>query len=318
LFERKFFLPLPLILKLTLYHSPFIITVLFFGEIIALSVALCWTASAVFFELAGRKIGSISVNIIRLGVSFILLGVTLLVTKQSFIPMDATSEQWFWLGLSGIIGLFLGDMLLFRSYVLIGSRTSALVMSLVPAITTLVSWFFLHETLPLKSIIAIVVSMSGIMIAVADKRMRLNVPIKGVLLAFGGATGQSLGLILSKKGIGTDYDPIAATQIRILFALIGFVLLMTYTKRWHRLRQALTHRKAFTQVSIGSFVGLYLGVSLSLLAIQHTKTGIASTFKSLVPIFIILPSALIFKEKIKVSHVIGAIVSVIGVALFFI
>ncbi len=291
---------------------------MYFGELIALSVAVCWTVSAVFFELAGRKVGSISVNIIRLGVSFILLGITLLITKQSFIPMDATGEQWFWLGLSGIIGLFLGDMLLFSSYVLIGSRTSALVMSLVPAITTIISWFFLKETLALKSIIAILVSMSGIMIAVADRRMKLNVPIKGILLALGGATGQSLGLILSKKGIGSDYDPIAATQIRILFALIAFIILMTYTKRWHRLKQAISNRKAFTQVSIGSFVGLYLGVSLSLLAIQYTKTGIASTFMALVPIFIILPSAIIFKEKIKTSHVIGAIVSVIGVALFFI
>jgi len=58
-------------------------------------------------------------------------------------------------------------------------------------------------------------------------------------------------------------------------------------------------------------------VALSLFAIQQIKTGIASTLMSLVPVFIIWPSAIMFNEKIKPQQIIGAVISIIGVSLFF-
>ncbi|OFY51329.1 MAG: hypothetical protein A2X22_01265 [Bacteroidetes bacterium GWF2_49_14] len=288
----------------------------YLGEIAALVVAICWTLSALFFEKAGRKIGSLSVNIIRLVWAFLLLGVTLLFTKHTFFPLDATAYQWFWLGLSGIVGLFLGDLFLFKSYLLIGSRTATLIMSTVPVITATVGWFFLEEILSLKSILAIVISITGIVIAISDRRLKINVPVKGLLYAFGGALGQAFGLILSKKGIG-DYDPISATQIRILFGMVCFIIMITLLRRWPKVKEALRDKSGIRAVSIGSFFGPFLGITLSLYAIQNTQTGIASTFMALVPVFIIVPSAIMFKEKITPHHVIGAIVSIIGVSLFF-
>ena len=288
----------------------------YLGEIAALVVAICWTLSALFFEKAGRKIGSLSVNIIRLVWAFLLLGVTLLFTKHTFFPLDATAYQWFWLGLSGIVGLFLGDLFLFKSYLLIGSRTATLIMSTVPVITATVGWFFLEEILSLKSILAIIISITGIVIAISDRRLKINVPVKGLLYAFGGALGQAFGLILSKKGIG-DYDPISATQIRILFGMVCFIIMITLLRRWPKVKEALRDKSGIRAVSIGSFFGPFLGITLSLYAIQNTQTGIASTFMALVPVFIIVPSAIMFKEKITPHHVIGAIVSIIGVSLFF-
>lgn len=289
----------------------------YIGEITAIAVAVCWTLSALFFEKAGREIGSLSVNIIRLVWAFGLLGIVLLLTKGQFIPLDATGEQWFWLGLSGFVGLFLGDLFLFKSYLIIGSRTSTLIMSSVPMITATIGWFFLDEILSTKSIIAIIVSITGIVIAIADRRLKIHAPAKGLLLAFGGAMGQAIGLILSKKGLG-DYDPISATQIRILIGLVSFIIMITIVGRWKKVASAIRNKKGFTAVSIGSIFGPFIGITLSLFAIQHTKTGIASTFMALVPVFIIIPSAIMFKEKITPHHVIGAIISIIGVSLFFI
>lgn len=288
----------------------------YIGEISAFAVVICWTISALYFEKAGRKIGSLSVNIIRLVWAFILLGITLLFTKHTFFPTDASAYQWFWLGLSGVVGLFIGDLMLFKSYMLIGSRTAALIMSSVPVITAIVGWFFLKEMLSPKSILAIIISMSGIVIAIADRRLKIHLPLKGVLYAFGGAVGQALGLILSKKGIG-EYDPISATQIRVLFGLICFIIMITVLRRWPSVKDAMKHKSGLSAVSVGSFFGPFLGITLSLFAIQHTKTGIASTIMALVPVFIIIPSAIMFKERITPRHVIGAIVSILGVSLFF-
>ena len=272
--------------------------------------------SALFFEKAGHKIGSLSVNFIRLFFAIGFLGITTFFTRGLFFPIDATSYQWFWLGLSGFIGFFLGDLLLFQSYMVIGSRTAALIMSLAPMLTAIIGWFFLDEILSPKNIIAIIVSVSGIIIAISNRRMKLNVPVKGFLLALGGAFGQAVGLILSKKGMG-DYDPVASTQIRALFGLLSFGILLTVVGRWKRLGQALTHKSAMKSVTVGAFFGPFVGVALGLFAIQQTKTGIASTLMALVPIFIIVPSAIMFKEKIRLQQIIGAIVSIGGATLFF-
>ena len=286
------------------------------GEFAALGVSVCWTMSALFFQKAGDKIGSLSVNFIRLAMAFLLLGITTFFTRSMFLPFDATVYQWFWLGLSGFVGFFLGDLFLFKSYSVIGSRTAALIMSFAPMITAIIGWFFLSEKLSALNMIAIFVSLSGIVIAIANKKMRLNIPFKGFLLAFGGALGQAGGLILSKKGMG-DYDPIAATQIRAIFGLISFVILITYLGRWGKVKEASKHNSGMKSVLVGSFFGPFIGVALSLFAIQQTKTGIASTLMALVPILIIWPSAIMFNEKIKPQHIIGALISIIGASLFF-
>ncbi|HOJ65542.1 MAG TPA: DMT family transporter, partial [Paludibacteraceae bacterium] len=278
--------------------------------------ALCWTMSALFFEKAGHKIGSLTVNVIRLSLAVVFLGITTFFTRGFFFPTDATHYQWFWLGLSGIIGFFLGDLFLFKSYMVIGSRTAQLIMSLCPMLTALIGWFFLDEKLSLKSILGIVICVTGIIIAISNRNLKLNIPFKGFLLAFGGALGQAVGLILSKKGIG-NYDPVAATQIRALFGLVCFALFITFLGRWKQVSAAFTNKSALKSVTVGTFFGPFVGVALSMFAIQHTKTGIASTLMALVPVFIIWPSAVMFKERITIPQIIGAFVSIAGVSLFF-
>lgn len=286
------------------------------GEIASLVTAVCWTLSAIFFEKAGRRVGSLSVNIIRIFLGILFLGITTLFTRGMFFPMDATPYNWFWLGLSGVIGFFLGDLFLFKSYIIIGSRTSQLVMSLAPMITAVIGWFFLYEILPVKSILGIVVSVAGIMIAVAGKRLKLNVPLRGFLYALGGALGQAVGLILSKKGMG-DYDAVAATQIRAIFGFASFALLVTVFHRWKRVINTAKDGVGMKAITIGAIFGPFIGVALSLYAVQHTETGIASALMALTPIFIILPTAIMFKEKITAQQVIGAVISIAGATIFF-
>lgn len=287
------------------------------GEVASLGVAVCWTFSALYFEKAGHKVGSLSVNVIRIFLAVVFLGITLLFTQGSFFPIGATFENWFWLGLSGVIGFFIGDLLLFQSYVVIGSRTSQLVLSLAPMLTAVIGWFFLSEILSLQSIIGIIVSVTGVIIAVSGKRLKLNIPLKGFLFALGGALGQALGLVLSKKGMG-DYDPLAATQIRAIFGFISFFILILYLKRFNRVVLAIKDISSMRAITIGTIFGPFIGVALSLFAIQRTHTGVASALMALTPIIIIIPSFLMFKERITTQQVVGAFISIAGAAVFFI
>ena len=290
------------------------------GEISALGVAVCWTLSALFFEKAGSKIGSLAVNVIRLITATILLGFAAYVTRGFLFPTDATPYQWFWLSLSGFIGFFLGDLFLFHSYSIIGSRMAQLVMTLAPPITVCVGFLFLGERLSFQQIMAVSIVVSGIIIAMLGKKkgekLNFNVPFKGFLFAFGGATGQALGLIISKKGIG-NYDAISATQIRAITGGLSFMLLVTFLHRWGSIRLALSNKTGIKFVLSGSLVGPVIGVALSLFAIQHTEAGVAATLMGLVPIFIIIPSAIMFKQRITPFQILGAFISVGGCVLLF-
>jgi drug/metabolite transporter (DMT)-like permease len=138
-----------------------------------------------------------------------------------------------------------------------------------------------------------------------------------VLYAIGGAIGQALGLVLSKAGL-KDYDPFAATQIRIIAGIAGFSILITFLRRWRNVLNATSNKKAMLHTTVGSFFGPFLGVSLSLISVRYTEAGIAATIMALVPVFIILPAVLIYRQKVTWAEILGAIVSVAGVALFFI
>lgn len=291
------------------------------GEIAALVTALCWTATAIAFELAGKKIGSLSVNFLRLVMAFFLIGFFTLFTRGMFLPMDASGDAWFWLSISGIIGFVLGDLFLFQAFVEIGARISMLIMSTVPPITALLGFIIMREVLTISNLIGMFVTILGIALVIlvkksGNKKLEFNHPAKGLLFAFLGAIGQSLGLILSKMGMG-DYNPFAATQIRIIFGIIGFIIVFSIMKRWGKLAEAVKNTDAMKKVSIGAFFGPFLGVSFSLLAVQYTAAGIASTIMAIVPVLIIIPSIIVFKEKITAKEIIGALVTVAGVSMLF-
>lgn len=292
------------------------------GEIAALMVAFFWTITALSFESASNKVGSLAVNLIRLFAGFIFLSTFTFFYRGHLLPDDAGLNQWLWLSLSGLVGFVLGDLFLFKSFTVIGSRVAMLIMTLVPPITAGLGFVFLGEKLTLFNFFGMTLTVAGIFTAIFSRasqgeKLKLNLPLKGFLLALGGAVGQALGLVLSKKGMG-DYDPFAATQIRIITGMVGFSGLVFLMRRGEQIRNAFRHKLGMRGILIGSFFGPFLGVSFSLLAVKHTETGIASTIMALVPILIILPSVVIFKQQVTLREIIGAVVSVFGVALFFV
>jgi drug/metabolite transporter (DMT)-like permease len=292
------------------------------GEWFALSTAIFWTITALAFESASLKVGSLSVNIIRLILGFLFLSFFTLIQKGEFLPVGGSYEDWIWLSISGLIGFVLGDLFLFKSYTLIGSRYAMLIMALVPPIAAFFSFILMNEKINGISYLGMGLTLFGIGLAILGKKgKRGKIGLKlspiGVLYAFGGAFGQALGLVLSKKGMQQS-NAFTATQIRIIAGIVGFAIIITFMKRWRMVVQSLTNGAAMKGIITGSFFGPFLGVSFSLLAIAHTATGIASTIMAIVPILILPPAFFIYKQRVTIAEIFGAVISVAGVALFFI
>ncbi len=341
----------------------------YLGELIAIAVAVSWTFTALFFEFAGNRIGSLAVNLLRLFFAFFLLGALLYFTTGSFLPAAADGKTWLWMSLSGLVGFVFGDLCLFYSYILITARFSQLLMTLAPPFAALFGWMMLDEKLSPMGFLGMAVTLTGIAISIlkkgakaqpsgsqpngsvqikddtlvggvssmsvvtdpgssAKRGIHLHLPLKGVLLGLGGALGQGLGIVLSKIGMNqyavaskgsqvADFIPFAATQMRIITGVIGFALIIFLTRRASVLTKGVKDRKAVSAVFMGAIFGPFIGVSLSLMAVQHTNTAVASTIMATTPIIILIPYVLLYKKKISFIEVLGAILSVVGVSLFF-
>ena len=305
------------------------------GELISLIVAVSWTVTALFADKASHRLGSMAANVLRLSMAIVFLGLLLWVFIGRPYPVYASGHAWLWLALSALVGYVFGDWCLFNCYLSIGARFGQLFMTLAPPMAAIAGWAILGEALSWKSMLAMAVTLSGIALSILSRcdghTVRLTLPFRGVLLGLGAGLGQGVGLVLSKVGLQyyaadipsdapalmADMLPFASTMIRAVVGAAGFLALMAIQKDLSRLRSAVQDRVGMRYALIMTLFGPVLGVSLSLMAVQYTGAGIASTLMALTPVFILFPYAFIYKQRIKLREIIGVLVSMTGVALFF-
>jgi drug/metabolite transporter (DMT)-like permease len=306
------------------------------GALAALATAFAWTFTALAFEYAAKRIGSLVLNLLRLLVGFAFLAAYCLVVRGSILPLDLAPRSWLWLGASGLVGFVIGDLLLFQAFIDIGSRIAMLVYATAPAMTAFLGFLVLGERITLAGAGGMALTLAGIAIVVMGKRGAGSADgvapasaggrhhLRGLLMSLGGAAGQAGGLILGKLGAlparaapgaaaPPALDPFAGTQIRVIAGVLGFAAVILATRSWKGVWAALKDRKAVASLTAGAFFGPFLGVSLSLLAVTSGNAGVASAIMSIVPVLIIAPSAIIMKERPSAREILGSFVAVAGV-----
>jgi drug/metabolite transporter (DMT)-like permease len=297
---------------------------IYIGEIAALATAFLWSLSSIFFTKAGQLIGSLSVNLLRLIAACIYLVIVHLIFGFPLLQ-QIEPYRWFWLSISGIIGVALGDLFLFQSFLLIGPRLSMLLLGLSPIFTALLGWVWLGEKLSAIEMIAIVITISGVAWVIMEKNNGATKNATdqrkykiGILLSIGSAITQTLGIITSKIGLVGNFSPITGTLIRLLAAtiVISSVTILSGQTRpiINRIR---TYPISLKFILIGAFVGPFLGITLSLVAIQNAPVGIASTLIALSPIFLLPISYLVFHERFGWQSIVGTSLAIAGVAALF-
>ncbi|HLA43040.1 MAG TPA: DMT family transporter [Aggregatilineales bacterium] len=297
------------------------------GELAALATAFAWSFTSIAFTLSGRLVGPAVVNRSRLLMALIIISVFHWITRGEAIPIHAEPIRWFWLGLSGIIGYIIGDALLFQAFVMIGARLSMLIMALAPVISVILGWRFLDETLTGEQLLGIGLAIGGVIWVVTD-RSPANGTVQqdkgtrfyviGLLCALGGALGQAVGLIASRQGVEGDFSPISGNLIRLLIASsVIWAFAIANRQVTGDVRKLREQPRAAGYITFGAFVGPFIGVTLSLIAVQHTEIGIASTLMGLTPIFLLPIGYIAFKENIGIRAIVGTVMAVAGTAIIF-
>ncbi len=300
------------------------------GQLAALLTALCYTISSIFFTYAGRQVGALVSNRVRLVMAVLLLGGIHWAIYGSPIPAAAGVDRWIWLGISGIVGLAIGDLFLFQAYVTIGPRLGLLFLSLSPALASILAWLILGETLNAGTILGISLTLVGIAWVVlesnhrqkpaaeADRTNEKSIRLKGVLAGLIAATGQALGVVLAKNGLYGNFPALSASVIRMIAAFIALWLVALFQRQVRStVQQASASKAALLYILGGALFGPLFGVTLQLFSIQHTSVGIASTIIALPPVFLLPIGHFIFKERISWQAIAGTLLAVLGVVLLF-
>jgi drug/metabolite transporter (DMT)-like permease len=292
---------------------------MYIGEIAALLTAGCWSVNSILFSDAGRKIGSRSVNHLRMWLALLFLVGIQWVAYQQPLPV-VTPSAWMFLALSGIIGFSAGDALLFEAYVLIGPRMGMLMMTTVPVFSVGLGWMFLGEKLGIRQLVAVFITVVGIAMVIREKIHRSpdwKTLRRGALLGLGGALGQAVGLLFSKKGMLEGVQPISANLIRVLAAVVVISLLRFGRGQFFRDFAKFRQPGIGIRITGGALFGPVLGVVLSLVAVLNAHMGIASTLMSLSPVFLIPLSRLIYREYISPGTVFWTLVAIAGAGWLF-
>ena len=297
------------------------------GETAAVATSCLWTINSLFFASAGKRIGSFSVNAYRIIMAVGFLVLTHVILLGTILPV-ATNGQWFWMGLSGVVGLGIGDFGYFAALVAIGPRRSVLVMALSPIFASIGAYLMLGETIPTFAIVGIATTLTGVIVVILEAEERSGEePISnrlrsyGVLFALIGAIGQGVGLVLSKKGIylnpGVTLNPLSATLIRMILGASFVWIVAVVAAKLPELRRALKSKEGIRSTAAGAFIGPFMGVTFSMVAVTYTDAGVAQTLMSLMPVIIIPIVWILYKQRTSLRGILGAVIAVIGVAILF-
>jgi drug/metabolite transporter (DMT)-like permease len=290
------------------------------GELAAIVTAVSWTVSSTLFDQISKRVGTFAVNYTKVCLALIFISIYLFFNGNGTIPSSIPANGWMWLSISGLIGFIIGDLFLFQAFIMIGARISMVVYAIAPSLTAVAGYFIFGESLPPLAIVGMAMTLSGIVLVVISRPSNNGYPVKGraigVFYAFLATICQAAGYLLSKQGMAFT-DPVRATQIRLIASVAGFTVLMFVMRKFKHVLSAIKDRYVLPRLASASFFGPFFGVTLSMYAIHNASAGIVSTIISTTPVLLIVPAVFILKERVTFLEIAGALLAVVGSALFF-
>ena len=293
------------------------------GEFAALASAFLWAATS--FIYSHLRLSAWVLNLSKCLIACGFFSVHLAVLKL-WLPdysIDASVEDWGYLGISGVIGILIGDTCYFRSLQILGPNRALMLTLLSPIFAFFIGFFFLSEQMTLLCGLGLVVALLGISIVISDQRGRQEEPgiypgtlMTGIQYAAMGAACQAIGGAIAKIAIQGDdgVDPLFASLIRIIIPTTLSLVVVLANPKWRKQASRIFLRENFGWLIGGSILGTWLGIWLMLIAYKESELlAVAQTLLSTSPLFLI-PLAYLLKKHVSSWRTIcGAVVAIGGI-----
>ncbi|MEE2755461.1 MAG: DMT family transporter [Myxococcota bacterium] len=289
----------------------------YIGHIASISAAALWAVASILFTRLGSTINALVLNLLKTGIACILMLLTLKLAAGHFWPQTMTKAELAWLAGSGLLGLTVGDTLLFMAFNRVGPRKSLLFMTLAPPTTALLAWPFLGEPITLKMCLGILVTIFGVALIIDDREDSASEESDkvGLMLAAAAALCQAVGNIGTK--LGGHHAPLEMGLVRITFGTVGLVILVLLTRKIRSELRPLKHGKTLFMVLVATLLGTYLGIWLQVAGLRFAPAGIAATLSSTSPIFVLPLAAIWLHDRLTGRSIWAALIATLGMALLF-
>ena len=292
----------------------------FAGEIAALSAAFIWAVATFLYARTGNQAPALFLNLIKGSLAVMMLGLTILVLGDA-VP-TLTASQWMWLAGSGVVGISIGDSAYFSAIKRVGPSQTLLIESLAPPLTGVLALCFLEEAIGFWAWTGIFLTMSGILWVVTEHRPQGRPNLPGIGFAALAALCQAGGMVMSRQVmVSSSITPLWAALVRLAAASLVLWTVLPLLKpelilRRDSWRAIGTARHGWMLFILAVFLGTFLGIWLQQASLKLTSAAIAQTLISVSPLFA-LGLARLSGHKVSRRSLVGALVTLAGVALFF-
>lgn len=302
----------------------------YWGEITAFLTALSWSIGVFPFTEASRRMNPNTVNHFRLLLGVLILALFLLLVSRLTLMQLFTVpmlQHWLGFGLSGLVGLALGDYFGFTSYAILGTRTASVLTTLAPGASLLLGYFLLGEKLNWLGVLGMAITLSGIIWITMSRKEQAKIAEskfgkkeRGIFYGILAALCQGFGLVFAKMGMSYSlndqhFSSVHATFIRLVVATFVTYGITISIGRMREINEPLweNKNKGLKYIIAGTIFGPTLGVVLSMYAVSLINVSVAQTIFSLVPVIVLPLGYLFYREKITLKSALGAFVAISGV-----
>lgn len=282
----------------------------------ALLSALLWAVAAILFAHIGRTLNAKALNLGKGIVALICLSSILLTTQ---LPDFHPPEFWY-LALSGLLGITIGDTLYFLTLQRLGAKITLLVGTLIPVVTAISASLLFSEPIGFLSAMGLAMTIFGVTYVLWNKvenKTTRRFWFSGLVIASLYILTESGGILLTKFGL-VHYESLEATFIRQAWGIAGLVFWGLSASNLISDFKPLKHDSKLIRLFIlTSFIGAFLGTWLSIIALELTYTAVAVSLNSTSPLFVLPISYWFLREKISQKAILGSIIATVGVGLYF-
>jgi drug/metabolite transporter (DMT)-like permease len=291
------------------------------GEVASLGAAVLWAVASLLYGATTLNAWTINFakNIFASLVLAVHLFLVSLATGESLFQGGVNA--WSWLGISGLIGIVLGDTFYFRSLQILGARRALVVTLSSPVMALLLGWCILGESHALLALAGVGVTVAGVIFVVTERKNDNESPglfpgstRQGIVFGSLGAVCQATGGVASKMGM-VDCDPLEAAFIRLFVSAIIIAVGMTCGRRIVAASKGVLQLSVLKRLIPASMLGTYLGIWLAQIGYKETSVAVATTLMCTSPLFAI-PLVIVFlKQRVSKRALIGTVVTILGVFL---
>ncbi|WP_374409672.1 EamA family transporter [Hydrogenophaga sp.] len=284
--------------------------------------AASWAVSSLFSAPPAQRLGAFAFSRWRMLFASVILW-SLALAGGGWRDLDAAAVGL--LGLSGLIGIFIGDTALFACMNRLGPRRSGVLFATHAVFSAFLARLFLGEVIRGWALAGSASLVGGVMLAVLwgkredeshgweQTRGRLVV---GVLLGLVAALCQSVATLMLKPLMATGLDAISASAVRMSLALSAHGVLLASGWAGARAKAPLRAKDALLTF-LSAAVAMVLGMTLILYAMRHGQAGLVAIFSSLTPVLLLPLLWAVYRRRPAVGAWFGASLAVAGTALIF-